>query len=1366
MKDRVENYQIEEGIIKLYTGREEEIIVPEGIHTIGEGAFKGCVSLIKVVLPAGLKRIMGDAFKGCRKLEEIVFPEGLTYIGSYAFHRCHKLKTVILPFSVEELGDCAFLYCDCLTQIQMPGVKRLGTQAIANNMLLEKLVISPEIEKNCICDVFTGCAKVKEISFAQGESFRMPNVIEAAVGELQVPSLVKLIVQDILRVMELDGRCLVRFRVNIKHVEVPEGIECLAKSCFYDMRGILTVKLPGTLKRIESRAFRNCIGLEKVIFGAEQVQIYEDAFRNCTSLTTVRTADGSEYIFSGLSDIYRTDAGAEMMNFADIPDIVRVVHKQVLGNFRLSGTMLLKYLGAETRVVVPKGITMIAEEAFAGNETIDKVILPESLVEIGAEAFRGCLLMQTINLPEGLRKIGEGAFEDCVKLLRISIPSTIFNLEKRVFRHCRTLQEINLPEQLYEVGESAFYGCGSLKKIRLPENLKFIGKMAFYKSGLREIRLPAKTDYVDSLAFVKSNLQKVWISGGGYKKGKNFGVEVFGHCAGLKTLVLEEGVSHIPDKLAYGCAALEKVSLPRTLESVGRHALEGTAFLEQWKKQQADVRSGRYPESEDFILWSGEHLEGEVHIPKDIRIVAGGAFYGNTKVTQVDLPESVKSIGAAAFKGCKSLRKVFWPSGIRRLEAEVFSGCSALEDVCSTIGDSGLLMWQFIDERGFYRCESLRRLCLEQAFYIGKEAFMGCAHLEECQINIGLDTEENVGLMVGENAFDGTKLGKKNADGLLIVGNLVASGEACEGEVVLPEDIRGIAPYAFAGNCSISAVVLPESLQWIGEGAFFGCSGLLTVAFPKTKVPCRIGAHAFEKCIGLTEVVSPAVQAGKAAFAGCTGLVRAELPRVTILGERLFADCVSLEACFCQNARAIQRYCFSNCTRLQEFDFQNLVVIRDYAFFGCESLKFARFRDAVCLERHGMEDCSGLETICLSGQTGEIHLKEYALSGCTSLKTVVYQGKEWEFGCYGDILSERFPEAVRLLFHSAFSCFEVEQEENLIRYRGAARAVRIPAGIRRIGAEVFRDAMMLEQVEIPESVEYIGARAFHQTAWMEQMRKKSPIVTVKDMLLDASGCVGEVTVPADIRLVCGWAFANGIRIERIRFMSERVRVEEFAFRNCINLREMVLPDNSVVHFAGLEDREKELPPLAKQAVTDSLNCFKTDEEQVLMECTGNISVLRLAHGITAIGEGVFQDGNLLTEITFPDTVKRIGKRAFAGCKWLREVKLAFGVECIEERAFSGCGALQRVELSENLRQIGARAFENCTSLEEIQIPEGVEEIPERAFYRCHSLKKIQLPSTIRRVGKEAFAFCSMLPEIPLPEGTPVEERAFHASENR
>ena len=301
------------------------------------------------------------------------------------------------------------------------------------------------------------------------------------------------------------------------------------------------------------------------------------------------------------------------------------------------------------------------------------------------------------------------------------------------------------------------------------------------------------------------------------------------------------------------------------------------------------------------------------------------------------------------------------------------------------------------------------------------------------------------------------------------------------------------------------------------------------------------------------------------------------------------------------------------------------------------------------------------------------------------------------------------------------------------------------------------------EVEFPKSLAYIGARAFHGTAWMERQRKVSPMVVVKDMLLDGSGCVGNVEVAANIRLVCGWAFANGLKIERICFCSERVQVGEYAFRNCIHLRKMVLPDGSCVTFSGIGDREKDLPPLAKQAVMDGLNCFKTNEEGVLIECTGNIARLTVAYGITTIGEGAFQEGNLLTEIMFPDTVRKIGRRAFAGCKWLSEVKGAIGVECVGEMAFWGCGALRIVELSDMLRKIGARAFENCTSLEEIQIPEGVEEIPERVFYRCHSLKRIDLPSTLKKIGKEAFAFCRELSEIEMPEGVQVEERAFEGS---
>ena len=434
-------------------------------------------------------------------------------------------------------------------------------------------------------------------------------------------------------------------------------------------------------------------------------------------------------------------------------------------------------------------------------------------------------------------------------------------------------------------------------------------------------------------------------------------------------------------------------------------------------------------------------------------------------------------------------------------------------------------------------------------------------------------------------------------------------------------------------------------------------------------------------------------------------------------------------------------------------------MIGAYAFAGCDHLKSAEFMEGVCLGAHALEDCSSLEEVVLKGE-GRATLLEYALSGCTALQKVIFKGQIWMFHNYQEILFTHIPEIVRLFFHSAFSCFAIEQETQLCGYLGAGRKLQIPQGIQRIEAEVFRDRLMLEEVTIPESVTSIGARAFHSTKWLKKQQKQSPLVVVNGILLDGSLCVGEVVVPEEIHTVSGWAFANGLGIEKIRFLSERTRVEEYAFRNCINLREITLADGTCITFTGIADRERELPPLAKQAVMECLNCFKTNEDNVLIASTGNISKLRIAYGITAIGERTFEDGNLLTEVSLPETVKSIGNSAFSGCKWLEEVKGAKRVEQIGERAFSCCGVLKRVELSEYLQKIGVRTFEHCTSLEEILLPEGIEEIPEKAFYRCHTLRRVQFPSTLKRIGKEAFAFCRELREIQLPAKVIVEERAF------
>ena len=64
----------------------DEIVIEEGITTIGYSAFENCVYLKKVALPDSLIDIYGSAFSYCELLEEIKLPKNLEYVGDYVFY--------------------------------------------------------------------------------------------------------------------------------------------------------------------------------------------------------------------------------------------------------------------------------------------------------------------------------------------------------------------------------------------------------------------------------------------------------------------------------------------------------------------------------------------------------------------------------------------------------------------------------------------------------------------------------------------------------------------------------------------------------------------------------------------------------------------------------------------------------------------------------------------------------------------------------------------------------------------------------------------------------------------------------------------------------------------------------------------------------------------------------------------------------------------------------------------------------------------------------------------------------------------------------------------------------------------------------
>ncbi len=104
--------------------------IPQSVTEIGQGAFKGCSSLVGITVPGGVKTIADSAFANLDSLEKAVLSEGIISIGNNAFHSCTALKSVTLPPSVTSVGDCAFHSCSALESIYIPlSVETIGSFA-------------------------------------------------------------------------------------------------------------------------------------------------------------------------------------------------------------------------------------------------------------------------------------------------------------------------------------------------------------------------------------------------------------------------------------------------------------------------------------------------------------------------------------------------------------------------------------------------------------------------------------------------------------------------------------------------------------------------------------------------------------------------------------------------------------------------------------------------------------------------------------------------------------------------------------------------------------------------------------------------------------------------------------------------------------------------------------------------------------------------------------------------------------------------------------------------------------------------------------------------------------------------------------
>ena len=97
--------------------------------------------------------------------------------------------------------------------------------------------------------------------------------------------------------------------------------------------------------------------------------------------------------------------------------------------------------------------------------------------------------------------------------------------------------------------------------------------------------------------------------------------------------------------------------------------------------------------------------------------------------------------------------------------------------------------------------------------------------------------------------------------------------------------------------------------------------------------------------------------------------------------------------------------------------------------------------------------------------------------------------------------------------------------------------------------------------------------------------------------------------------------------------------------------------------------------------------------------------------VVEIGGSAFHvSRGLITSVVIPNTVTKIGDRAFFMQQNLTSVTLPTSLVEIELNAFQDCTALTSISLPASIRTIGVGVFRNCTALTTVTIPTSVTRI--------------------------------------------------------
>ena len=390
------------------------------------------------------------------------------------------------------------------------------------------------------------------------------------------------------------------------------------------------------------------------------------------------------------------------------------------------------------------------------------------------------------------------------KLVNISLPKTLRYIGNYAFAYLPSMQYLEIPENVTTMGTDIFYESNNLKTIKInavapPMVGSFNGtsqrKVYVPDGSLHAYRLATPwNNYVlvggegtsVSIAHVAAGeLGHVILDEATYLQEVNKLTVVSGNLNSedwktLKSMtnlveldISGMAVTSIPSSAFSNKWGLEKIVLPKKLETIGSSAFSGTGIK-------------------------------EIELPESLTTLDSHAFHNCTSLTSIKIPDKITKISYGIFQNCSNLQSVNFPSTLTLIEERAFYGTDLSEiDIPGSVEN--------INEYAFYRNENLKKVTFNEGLVkIGSNSFLSCKSIESIVFPSTLRT-------IGNSGFQGCENLKQISlnEGLVSINSYAFSG--CTGltDIVLPSTLEYCKGYAFNECVNIKTIearsVLPPT---------------------------------------------------------------------------------------------------------------------------------------------------------------------------------------------------------------------------------------------------------------------------------------------------------------------------------------------------------------------------------------------------------------------------------------------------------------------------------------------------------------------------------------------------------------------------